>query len=120
MYRPEPEELRCVREHIADHHERLDQIVKARRFRTLFGTLTGEQASRMPRGYPSNHPAEHYLRFKDLLAARELPPAEATRPQFLKILVETFEAMRPLIQFINEPILGRRRLQVRRDQLLRP
>ena len=120
LYRPASDELRVVRAHIAEQHERLDQIVKARQFRKLFGTLTGEQSSRIPRGYPADHPAEHFLRYKDLLAARELTPDEATKPKFLDTLVETFEAMNPLIRFLNEPIVHRRRLQNRKDQFLRP
>jgi uncharacterized protein (TIGR02453 family) len=120
LYRPAPDQLRPVRDHIDSHHERLEKIVKARQFRKLFGGLSGEQSSRMPRGYPADHPAEHFLRYKDLLAARELAPAEATKPKFFAVLVETFEAMHPLIQFINEPILRRRRMQDRKDQFLMP
>jgi uncharacterized protein (TIGR02453 family) len=118
IYRPVPDELRTVRNHIADSYERLSQIVEARQFRKLFGTLTGEQSSRMPRGYPASHPAEHYLRYKDLLAARELEPTEATKSSFLKTLVESFRAMHPLIRFLNEPILLRRQEKDRHDRFL--
>jgi uncharacterized protein (TIGR02453 family) len=115
VYRPMPDELRLVRDHIAGNHERLDKIVKARRFKKLFGELAGEQSLRVPRGYPKDHPAEHYLRHKDWLAARELPAQEATKPDFFKTLVESFEAMNPLIQFLNEPILHRRAQKNRQD-----
>ena len=118
IYRPMPDELRAVRDHIAGDYERLDKIVNARTFRRLFGTLSGEQSSRIPRGYAADHPAEHYLRFKDLLAARELAPEASTKPDFYKTLVETFKAMHPLIAFLNEPILRRKRLQDRKDQFL--
>ena len=104
IYRPAADELRWVRDHIAENHGRLKKIVDARQFRKLFGELAGEQSSRMPRGYPSDHPAEHYLRHKDFLAARELAPAEATKSNFLKTLVESFRSMHPLIRFLNEPI----------------
>jgi uncharacterized protein (DUF2461 family) len=80
--------------------------------------LSGEQSFRIPRGYAADHPAEHYLRFKDLLAARELAPEASTEPGLLETLVETFEAMHPLIAFLNEPILRRKRLQERTAQLL--
>jgi uncharacterized protein (TIGR02453 family) len=118
IYRPATDELRSVRDHIAANHERLRKIVEGRQFRKLFGTLSGEQSSRMPRGYPADHPAEHYLRYKDLLAARELQPSEATKADFLKTLVESFHGMYPLIQFLNEPILRRRKDRDRQDQLL--
>jgi uncharacterized protein (TIGR02453 family) len=118
IYRPATDELRSVRDHIAANHERLDKIVEARPFRKLFGELQGEQSSRMPRGYPADHPAGHYLRFKDLLAARELKPADATKSDFFKTLVESFRAMHPLIRFLNEPIVRRRQERDRREQFL--
>lgn len=120
IYRPVPDELRSVRDHIANNYEHLKKIVEARQFRKLFGTLSGEQSSRMPRGYPADHPAEHYLRHKDLLAARELAPAEGTKPNFLETLVESFRAMHPLIRFLNEPLLRRRQEIDRRERFLSP
>jgi len=115
IYRPVSEELRSVRNHIAANHERLKEIVEARQFRKLFGTLSGEQSSRMPRGFSADHPAEHYLRYKDLLAARTLKPVEATKSNFLSTLVETYRAMNPLIRFLNEPLLRDRQEKDRRN-----
>jgi uncharacterized protein (TIGR02453 family) len=120
LYRPPTDELRSVREHIATNHRQLKKIVEARAFRKLFGALAGEQSSRMPRGYPPDHPAEQYLRFKDLLAARELAPTEATKPDFLETLVESFRTMHPLIHFLNEPLLHRRQEKERQERFLRP
>jgi uncharacterized protein (TIGR02453 family) len=120
IYRPPSDELRCVRDHIAKNHEHLKKIVEARQFRKLFGTLSGEQSSRIPRGYPPEHPAEHYLRYKDLLAARQLTASDATKPDFLKTLVESFRTMHPLIRFLNEPILSGRQERERRDRFLVP
>jgi len=118
LWRPETEILRHVREHIAGNHQRLAKIVSGKTFRKFFGGLSGEQSSRVPRGYAANHPAERFLRYKDLIAARALAPEEATKPKFVAILAETFEAMHPLVRFINEPILRLRRLKARNEQFL--
>jgi len=118
VYRPPADELRSVRNHIAANHVRLKKVVEARQFQKLFGSLSGEQSSRIPRGFPADHPAEHYLRFKDLLAARELKPADATSAKFFATLVESFRAMNPLIQFLNEPILRDRQARDRREKVL--
>jgi uncharacterized protein (TIGR02453 family) len=120
LYRPPSDELRSVREHIATNYERLKKIVAARQFRGMFGEMTGEQSSRMPRGFAPDHPAEQYLRHKDFLAARQLTPADATKPEFLKTLSETFRAMHPLVSFLNEPILLQRQDKIRKDRFLRP
>ena len=118
IYRPATDELRVVRDHIATNHERLRKIVEAREFRKLFGTLQGELSSRMPRGYAADHPAESYLRYKDLLAARELKPEDATKADFLKVLVESFRGMHPLIRFLNEPVMRRRQDKERHERFL--
>ena len=118
IYHPPSDELRVVRDHIAGNHERLTKIVEAREFKRLFGALAGEQSTRVPRGYPRDHPAEHYLRHKDLLAARELEPSKATRPDFLKTLADTFRAMHPLIRFLNDPILKLSEKRGRQERFL--
>jgi uncharacterized protein (TIGR02453 family) len=119
VYRPMPDDLRSVRDHVALRYKRLDSIVTARQFRRMFGELTGDRLSRTPRGFPVDHPADKFLRHKDFLAERLLDPVQAIRPDFVVTLVETFRAMRPLIQFLNEPLLRRRRIEERRSAVLR-
>ena len=118
LYRPEPDTLRSVREHIAKNHGLLEKIVGARPFKRIYGTLSGEQSTRMPRGYPADHPAEAYLRHKDWIGLRQLAPDLATNENFLDLLVESFETLHPLVEYLNEPILHQQRLRDRREQVL--
>jgi uncharacterized protein (TIGR02453 family) len=118
LYRPPPEALRPVREHIAANHERLKKIVASRQFRALFGELAGDQSARTPRGFAPDHPAEQYLRHKDFLASRQLATADAIGPDFFKTLVESFRAAHPLIEFLNEPILRRRQEKDRQERFI--
>jgi uncharacterized protein (TIGR02453 family) len=115
VYMPFPEDLNAIRSHIVEHPDALNDIVAARRFRKMFGALAGEQLSRVPRGFAADHPAAPYLKHKQFLAGRMLPPEEATAPTFYKMLVETFETMLPLVRFLNEPIV---RIQRTRTPLL--
>jgi uncharacterized protein (TIGR02453 family) len=119
LYSPLPEDLQAVRAAIASEHRRLEEIARERRFRKLFGEVSGEQLSRVPRGFPADHPAARYLKYKQFLAAQTLPAAEATLPRFRESLVETFEALLPLVRFLNEPILANRRQKDRQEELLR-
>lgn len=118
MYSPIPEDLQAVRDAIAADFPRFRAIVSGRRFRKLFGDLSGEQLTRVPRGFPAGHPAAKYLKYRQYLAAQVHPPAVAVSPGFGKALVETFEALRPLITFLNEPILENRRVRQRQESLL--
>jgi uncharacterized protein (TIGR02453 family) len=118
LYMPLPEDLAALRCHIADRWGQLRSILQASSFRRMFGELTGEQLSRVPRGFPADHPAADYLRMKQFLAARTLEPGLATTPRFYKLVAETFRTMIPLIRFLNEPIVRSRRLRERQDAML--
>src|SRR4051812_33705159 len=64
LYSPEPAVLLAIRNHIAGHHQELRKILKPKSVRGLMGDLHGEQLSRVPKGFPADHPAADLLRYK--------------------------------------------------------
>lgn len=112
VYAPDTAQLQALREHIAAHHRKLDAIVKSAGFKRI-GGLQGDRLSRVPRGYAADHPAAHYLQFKQFLGFREEAADFATRPDFYKQLVTTFKTLTPLVRFLNEPILEMRCVEKR-------
>ena len=104
LYRPESPVLVAVRKYIAQHHRVLRRILAAPAFRRAVGRLEGDRLVRGPRGYPVDHPAAEYLRYKQFLAAREFPPELAISPRFYPTLLRTFRAIAPLIRFLNTPL----------------
>lgn len=106
VYAPDGPQLQAIRHHIAEHVDELEAIVRAAGFRKL-GGLQGERLTRVPRGVAKDHPAAHYLQYKQLLGAREEPAAFATRPDFYKQLLATFAALVPLCTFLNAPLIER-------------
>lgn len=115
---PWPEDLHAVREAIASRHQQFTRIVRGKAFRHMFGEVSGEQLTRVPRGFSADHPAAHYLRYKQFLGARTLSVDVATSPGFSKTLAETFRNLYPFIQFLNEPIVASRRMRQRQASLL--
>jgi uncharacterized protein (TIGR02453 family) len=107
MYAPETSQLQAVREHIAADVRRLRAIVESPSFRRVVGRLEGEQLQRVPRGFPRDHPAAVYLRYRQFLAGREFPAAFATSPRFYKGVVNVFRQVAPLARFLNEPLIAR-------------
>ena len=106
IYMPEPETLRAMRQHVAEHHEEFRKIAGARAVRQLFTAVQGEQLSRVPKGYASDHPAADILRMKQYLLYVELPPDLATTPALYTEVVKHFRAMTPLVEFLNAPLRG--------------
>jgi uncharacterized protein (TIGR02453 family) len=105
MYAPQMPQLLAVREHIAANVERLRTIVESPAFRRQVGRLEGERLQRVPRGFPKDHEAAEFLKFRQFLAGREFPPALATSPGFYRTVIAVFRRVAPLARFLNEPML---------------
>jgi uncharacterized protein (DUF2461 family) len=103
--------------HIAKRSAAFSRILRSAEFRKHFGEISGERLSRVPRGFPADHPAAEYLKHKQFLAARALPASVATSAAFYKMVLETFRAMMPLIRFLNDPIVDARRMRDRQKTL---
>lgn len=104
LWRPDASQLQLVRDHIVDNQRALDAIVKPPQFKKL-GGLQGDRMTRVPRGYAKDHPAAVYLQHRQFMAYREEPAALAYAPDFYKQLRSTFEAIAPLVRFLNEPLI---------------
>ncbi len=129
LYMPSAADLRTIRAHIADTHPQLHRLVHATPFTRMMGEMTGDQLTRVPRGYVRDHPAGDYLRYKQFLAGREREAAFATSPRFYTELVAAFRATAPLVQFLNTalttrastpPIFVEPTVQRRHDRNARP
>ena len=105
MYAPETPQLHAVREQIAANLRRFRSIVEAPAFkRGLDGGLEGERLQRVPRGFPKDHEAADYLKYRQFLAGREFPARFATGSGFYKNVLGVFRQVAPLIRFLNEPL----------------
>jgi uncharacterized protein (TIGR02453 family) len=104
MYAPQTPQLHAVREHIAANLKRLRAIVDSPGFRRTVGSLDGERLQRVPRGFPADHPAAEFLKYRQFLAGCELEPSLATSPKFYASVVKVFEHVAPLTRFLNEPL----------------
>jgi uncharacterized protein (TIGR02453 family) len=108
MYGPDTSRLQAEREHIAGNLKRFRAIVESPRFRRTVGKLEGEQLQRVPRGYPKDHPAAKYLRYRQFLGGKEFPTRFACSPGFYAGVVGVFREVAPLVTFLNEPLLKSR------------
>ena len=105
MYAPDTSLLHAVREHIAANVKRLRTVVESPAFRRTVGPLEGERLQRVPRGFPRDHPAAEFLRYRKFLAGHEFPPAFATSPRFYDAILKVFRHVAPFTHFLNEPLL---------------
>ena len=109
VYMPEPDELLAYRTLLQERHAELEKILREKRLRRTLGELQGEQLSRMPKGFPLDHPAEALLRHKQWYLETTLPAEVLTSLRLLPELARYFEIMAPMIEFLNSAIVRKRK-----------
>ena len=109
IYMPPPETLLAVRTHIAERHAEFRQLAASSAIKRLLGAVYGAQLSRVPKGFCAEHPAADLLRLKQFLLFTTLDAAIVTTPKLFTEVEKRFRAMAPLLDFLNAPLLGKRR-----------
>jgi uncharacterized protein (TIGR02453 family) len=103
IYMPMPPDLNKIRQEIDYHFKEWKTIVEAKAFKKMFPTgVDGiESLVRPPKGYDSENPAIDYIRMKSFIVSRKADNNLLVSKTLLKETVNTFAAMKPLIDFLN-------------------
>lgn len=102
---PEPKELLLIRQAVAGKTKEFLKIVEGKKFRALFGELHGEKLKTAPKGFPGDHPAMEYLKFKSFTVATPQEKDKAVlSADFPAGVVKTFRETKPLIDFLRKAL----------------
>jgi len=104
IYMPMPDELKKLRQEIDYNFTEFKKIVGSKKFKSVYGDLDKSAEfllSRVPKGYEADNPAAGYLRLKSYIAMVKISDADLSSKNLLKKTVGAFEALQPLIGFIN-------------------
>jgi uncharacterized protein (TIGR02453 family) len=102
-YAPEGDELLAYRKFLSEHYQEFEAILADENLRRTVGGLHGEQLLRVPKGFCPGHPAEGLLRRKQWYLVSVLDVKLVTTSRLLPELSRRFEAMAPLVSFLNRP-----------------
>lgn len=97
--------LNVLRERIVDEQRAFERIVKAPAFVKRFTGLSDDEAgvrlTRVPRGWPQDHPAGHWLRFNSFTASRPLTDTEVLSPKLVDAIMQDYALLLPLVRWLN-------------------
>jgi uncharacterized protein (TIGR02453 family) len=104
LWQPFPDVLKKVRQEIDYCYDEFSKIINNKKFKTTYGDMyRGEDLSliRPPKGYDENNPAIEFIKLKSFIAMQELNDADLTDKNLSKKIITAFEALQPLVKFIN-------------------
>lgn len=102
MWMPARGVLNRLRDCLADDHQAFDRIVRAKAFLRRFDGLDDEAVlKRMPRGFPENHPAARWLKYRSFVAGREIAQRQVMSAGLPALLEKDFLALLPLVRWLN-------------------
>ena len=107
IWMPMPEDLKKVRQEIDYNYSHFKKIISSKKFKAIYGDLSNEapyKLSRVPKGYEPGNPAAEYLKLKSFVAMVSLKDPDLTAKDLVKKTAAAFEALQPLIEFINAAI----------------
>lgn len=102
FYGPNKDDLKLIRDHIAQDDEPLRKVLNNTDFKKVFGELQGEQVKTAPKGFDKEHPAIDLLKFKSMYVFREFTDKEVLAPGFLNEALSTFIALRPFFDVMTD------------------
>ncbi len=102
LWMPPKPALDRIRDRLVDDIAGFEAILSDRRFKRRFGALSDEaMLTRVPRGYPPDHPAAQWLRYKSFTAGRHLRDAETGSRKLIATLRTDIEVMLPFVRWQN-------------------
>ena len=102
FFGPNAEDLRHIRNHLAQDESALREVLKAPVINSYFGSLQGEQLKSTPTGFAKDHPAIDLLRYKHFILKHHFSDTEMKSLNFHQKVAEGFQHLRPFFDVMSE------------------
>jgi uncharacterized protein (TIGR02453 family) len=99
MWHPDPAKLAAWRQ-VVDKGDGLEALEDSA-FVETFGSLDGERLTRVPQGYPKDHPRAELLKLKDMTFGHRLSDDEVLSPGLPDTLADDFAKAIPVFRLLG-------------------
>lgn len=105
LFMPEGDKLAKIRQEIDYNADKLARIFKDKKFTKYFSQFWGDDKLKTaPKGYAKDHPHVEWLKLKSFIVTHEFRDAELADKKFMKNLLESMKAAKPLNDFLKDAI----------------
>lgn len=105
LYDPFPDVLKKIRQEVDYNFEVFKKIINNKKFKGIYTKGLSEDSdlslSRPPKGYDENNPAIEFLKLKSFIAIAPITDEQLTDKKLGATIKNSFEALHPLVLFLN-------------------
>jgi uncharacterized protein (TIGR02453 family) len=102
FYGPNAEDLKRIRQDISYNYADWRKILNAKKFKTHFGTMIGEQVKTAPQGFSKDNPAIELLRYKQFYFRHHFTDKDVLSKDFVKKVDASFKTIRPWFDYMSD------------------
>ncbi len=109
LWMPMAPELKKVRQEIDYCWKEFSGIIRSKKFVVVYDDINKSaeySLTRPPKGYNETNPAIEYLKLKGFVGMKPLADEDLLSKDAVKKIVAPFEALKPLLDFINRALEG--------------
>jgi uncharacterized protein (TIGR02453 family) len=108
IYQPDADALKKIRQEVDYNFDEFKKIINNKKFKAIYskGLRMNDEVSlsRPPKGYDENNPAIDYLKLKSFVGTMPLTDSQLTDKKSVATIVKAFEALHPLVAFLNKAL----------------
>lgn len=105
VYMPPKEQLYAIRQYLVEHHAEWKRLIENKKLRAKMTLHDPQSLTRPPKGFPAEHPAMEWIKWRQWGVITTLPAEEALKPKLAAKVEEYFRLSAPVVNFLNEPLL---------------
>ena len=105
VYMPPKEQLLAIRQHLLAHPDEFKRLIESKKLSAKMTLHDPAALSRPPKGFPADHPALEWIKWRQWGVTATLPVDFALQPGLAATVGAYFKLAQPLVDFLNEPLL---------------
>lgn len=102
FWNPEKEDLLRIRKEWEIDASELREIMTDKKFKSVWGTLAGEELKTAPKGFDKEHPNIDLIRKKQFIFVKKFTDKEVLEPDFTEKISEAFRLIRPYFDLMSQ------------------
>jgi len=105
VYMPPKEQLLAIRRQLLAHPAEFKRLIESKKLRAKMVLHDPAALTRPPKGFPADHPAMEWIKWRQWGVTATLPVDLALQPTLAASIGAYFKLAQPLVDFLNEPLL---------------